>query len=636
MADLADVETALTALVAGVCYPNGTAQPSVTGSEIRLMRGFPVAIEVGISRAAGVAWVYIGSVPHGVRPAPLGLTEWRDLSAVAVTLAARTSGRQVTFSGLPSAGQIAGILCGGVPYAYAVRAGDTTTTIAAALAALIPGATSAASTVTCPATASGRVVGSRTAYRELRAQEQAFTVTVLATTPGVRDTIAGAIDAALAGMNWLALSDHQARLTYRGTEVHDEAATNRLYRRTIDYAVAYSTTEILTAAAMLFGSVEVYANAAAVPDAFVKPPVGAIRFDAWYDPSNGINQQTAAALSPSAWNSRLPGNATVTNGAASWPLATQATMDAEITAAKAAGLGFWAFDSYPPGDTLSLALQLYLSSSIRSGLDFCMIGQSTNWADTTTSTGYSAGFDRDINLMSQPGYLTVLGNRPLLFVLDGSAQQLAALPAGGVAAAINVIRSRARAAGLGNPYVVWLSGAAVADYDNTPAAVSVGADAVGSYCTPRLTGTEQTYAALAGAAAADWDNRAGLGMPIVPTGMCGWDQRPLIETPQPFYPIGSYLSMSNFYDTGTAPAIAAHIGALASWVQANPAACPAGVGLVYAWNELAEGGWLMPTYTPSGPDSSRCAALGAEFAALEAGAPPSAVLWRSDESVTIA
>ena len=74
---------------------------------------------------------------------------------------------------------------------------------------------------------------------------------------------------------------------------------------------------------------------------------------------------------------------------------------------------------------------------------------------------------------------------------------------------------------------------------------------------------------------------------------------------------------------------------MAVWIDANPEACPANIGLVYAWNELAEGGWLMPTFTASGPDNSRTAALGATFADLIAGPAPEARLWRSDAVVTV-
>lgn len=287
-------------------------------------------------------------------------------------------------------------------------------------------------------------------------------------------------------------------------------------------------------------------------------------------------------------------------------------MDAEIAAAVQAGLSFWAFDSYQPDDTLSVALQLYLSSSLRGRLGFCMLGQTSNWG--------SGGIDqpsllRDIRMMTQPGYMTVLGGRPLYLVLDGSASQTAGLPDGSVAEAIATVRRQVQAAGGGNPYVVWLSGAALADYSNVAAAEAAGADAGAAYAVPRLTGSEQPYAALAAAATTDWQARAGAGFPMLPTAMTGWDQRPLIQTPQSFYPIDSDITTADFYDTADPDALAAHVVEMVDFLVANVAASPAQVGLIYAWNELAEGGWLMPTYAPDGPDARRVAAVGSALAA---------------------
>ena len=184
-----------------------------------------------------------------------------------------------------------------------------------------------------------------------------------------------------------------------------------------------------------------------------------------------------------------------------------------------------------------------------------------------------------------------------------------------------------QAAGGGNPYIVWLSGAAFADYDNTAGAIAVGADAAGAYATPRLDGTSQPYAALRLAARQDWAARAGTGFPMVPTAMTGWDQRPLVETPQAFYPIPPDLTAASYYATASAAEVAAHVVELVEAVGKYTAACPSQIGLIYAWNELAEGGWLMPTFNPSGPDLDRCAATSAAIAAaVESSKQPSIAL----------
>ena len=314
---------------------------------------------------------------------------------------------------------------------------------------------------------------------------------------------------------------------------------------------------------------------------------------------------------------RLPPNATIeVDQTVSWPLASQAVIDDEIAAAIQAGLSFWAFDSYQPDDGLSRALSLYLSSSLRPNLQFCMVGQSSAWSDPTTSDGYAKSFSHDIEMMLEAGYVQVADGRPLYFVLDASAAELASLPAGGVAVALSTLRERVISAGAGNPYIVWLSGAALADYDNIEAAVAAGADAAGAYACPRLTGTTMSYASLTQTTAADWAQRIARGYPMIPTAMTGWDQRPLIERPQSFYPLSPSLTPVDYYAAGSPPDIASHVAAMAGEILAFPSACPAGVGLIYAWNELAEGGWLMPTYASARPDFTRVLAVGAATTAV--------------------
>ena len=622
MADISDVEEALCAQIFTAVYPQGLENNSSTGAAVKIYRGWPTGTTLNADLLAGTQTVTVFSKPHSSKDTSRYPRVWRTIATTAPTVVITVSGNSATVGGQANASQAIGLIVDGVAYSYVLTADDTLATAAQALGATIPGSVTAGSIITVASAnvLQGRVVGSGTAEIETRRQEQGIMVTVWCPTPAGRDRVAASIDNALSNIDWLTLSDGTVgRLLYHGTVETDESENANLYRRNLDYTVEYPTTMQMSGPQMLFGvgtlsgtGAEVGFCCLAPPPTLVIPPLGAIRFDAWYDPSNVIDQQCAAALSPSVFQFRLPSNAMVSNGVASWPLATQSLMDFEIAAAVQAGLSFWAFDSYQPDDSLSLALQLYLGSSIRNKLRFCMLGQSSNWGDGGTD---QPSLFRDISMMTQPGYMTVLDDRPLYFVLDASPAQLAGLPPGGIATAIAFVRSSVQAAGGQNPYVVWLSGASLADYSNIAAAQAVGADAAGAYAVSSLNGAEQPYSSLTATAAADWRARANSGFPMVPTAMTGWDQRPLIASPQPFYPIAPGLTPQNHYDTAGETELASHIVALVEMVNGNRVACPAQVGLVYAWNELAEGGWLMPTYTSSGPDMSRAAAMGTALAA---------------------
>lgn len=616
MADISDVETALCRLIETIIYPAGLTRPSIGGTTVKIYRGWPSNQTLNGDLTDGTMTVTVFSREHSSRDTSRYPRTWHTVSPTSPTLTIDVLGDTVSFGGAGGAGQTAGVIVDGVAYSVTLAAGDTPASVALAFAGMISAATVVGTSLTISgARVTARTVGSGTAMMETRRQEQGIMIAVWCPTPTGRDLLASSIDNGLSNIDWLDLADGTvARLQYHETFETDVSQNANLYRRDLNYLLEYPTTIVMTGAQMLFGvgtlggtGPEVGFGCLVPPPKLVVPPLGAVRFDAWYDPANSIDRQCALALSPALYRDRLPTEATVVDGIVSWPRATQATMDAEIAAALTAGLSFWAFDSYQPDDTLSLALQLYLGSAQRGGLRFCMLGQTSNWG--------SDGADqppllRNIRMMTQPGYMTVLDGRPLYLVLDSSADQTQGLPPGGVPAAIAFVRQQVQAAGGGNPYVVWLSGASLLDYSNVHAATIAGADACGAYATPRLNGNEQPYASLAASARQDWAARASSGFAMIPTAMCGWDQRPLIETPQPFYPISAGLGLGNYYGRADSLALGAHVVDMVNSIVADPVACPAQIGLIYAWNELAEGGWLMPTYTPGGPDPQRTAAVG--------------------------
>lgn len=620
MADISDVESALCSLVERSVYPNGLSQSSVSNTVVKIYRGWPTNRALNTDLANGYQTVTVFSREHSTRDTSRYSRLWKTISQTSPSLTIDLLGDTAVFGGSGGVGQTAGLTVDGVAYSWTLASTDTPVTVAEAFKELIPNATAAGTSVTVSGgRLTGRVVGSGTAIMETRRQEQGIMIAVWCPTPAGRDLLAACIDNSLSNIDWFDLPDGTvARLQYRDTFETDASENASLYRRNLDYLVEYPTTLTMTGAQMLFGvgtlagtGPEIGFSCILPPAKLAVPPLGAVRFDAWYEPTNIIDQQCAAALSSTLYQDRLPPNASIVNGLASWPRATQATIDAEIAAALQAGLSFWAFDSYQPSDTLTLALQLYLSSSLRTRLRFCMLGQTSNWGEGGQD---QPSLLRDIMMMTQPGYMTVLDNRPLYLVLDSSSQQTAGLPAGGVPAAIALVRQQVQAAGGANPYVVWLSGAALSDYSNIAAARLAGADASGAYAVPRLNGSEQPYASLTAAARGDWQERSATGFPMVPTAMCGWDQRPLIATPQSFYSTPSEQSLDDFYDRPTNTAVGSHVVEMVDYLVTNQTACPAQVGLIYAWNELAEGGWLMPTYTPDGPDAGRVSAVGAALA----------------------
>jgi hypothetical protein len=251
MADIVDVMSALVAAMAQIIYPNGTSQPSVTGLPTIIYPGWPQSSQLDKDLAAfntGTGKIHVTVYPTGTEK---NLTrysnDWILLSQPAPTVTLLVVAQTVTVSGTVSTPQNVALLVNGLPYTYALQAGDTLTTIATALAVLVPGASNAGPVITLPATAriqAARVGGAGTMFRELRRQQRAVQLTIWADTPAHREATAQAIDVALAATEFVALPDQTAaRIIYQSSHLDDATQKANLYRRDLIYSAEYATTQ---------------------------------------------------------------------------------------------------------------------------------------------------------------------------------------------------------------------------------------------------------------------------------------------------------------------------------------------------------------------------------------------------------
>jgi len=338
-----------------------------------------------------------------------------------------------------------------------------------------------------------------------------------------------------------------------------------------------------------------------------RPRVGAIRWDAWYDPNDGsVARAMETALGQARYHDRMPffGSEVATdkvriNGD------YQPIMDQEIALASRAGLDYWAFVGYSINDPMSNALKLYLASTSRSKIGFCIIGSIANGGSVDH---FSDRTLHEVAAMGEQGYVHVLGDRPLYYVLSASKAQIEAEWGGyqGVAKLIAFIRASAREQKRGNPYIVLLG-------SDAAMMAAVGADAIGNYA---IVGNpdRSSYGKLTQDTKARWDQLATAGVAMVPTVMTGWDQRPLIENPpdwdRSFMAKG--VGINKYYARATPSEIAQHLQDAIAWTGSHRSATPANTVLVYAWNECGEGyGALIPSFQRSNPsgDSSRLDAI---------------------------
>jgi hypothetical protein len=278
MADLSDVENALVAIVAGALFPSaylpGAYQASAVGTVCKLYRGWPESANLNADMALGRAHVSVFSDPGMTRNVSRWPINTVQISAFTPTLTVAVSGATVTIGGTVTAGNVVGLQFGkpSAAYAYAALSTDTLATIAAAIVAKIPGATSSGAVITLPTVlgVGAGVMVLQNALTVTRQQEQGIRVSIWAPTPAARDNIAAVIDNALACLKnaisgaptrfFPVGSSEFARLAYRTTYSNDMPARDRIWRRDLCYTVEYPTTLIEQDPAVLFAGGHFWSN----------------------------------------------------------------------------------------------------------------------------------------------------------------------------------------------------------------------------------------------------------------------------------------------------------------------------------------------------------------------------------------
>lgn len=334
-----------------------------------------------------------------------------------------------------------------------------------------------------------------------------------------------------------------------------------------------------------------------------RPIVGAIRWDAW---SGGeITVQVERTLSPAKYHHRLPWFAEVIGeDQVRISGGDQATMDREIDFASAAGLDYWAFLLYPQSQSMSAALERYLSSPKRDRINFSLILHN---AFGVSAEQWPAERDRAIALLKEPGYQKVLGGRPLVFAFEMRYQ--GAFPAERVKEFLGV----AHDGGI-DPYMVYMGWEPAGDLDRFSA---YGFEAASAYAHG---GDESEFRALVRSLeTGPWKKALDTGTPYVPLVTTGWDKWPRKEHPVSWELDHGYHQQSVFPSLAAPEEIAAHLSDAIDFVNEHPDICRARAIIIYAWNEFDEGGWLAPTWTPNGPDSRRLDVIAGVLRCLRSG-----------------
>jgi hypothetical protein len=261
-------------------------------------------------------------------------------------------------------------------------------------------------------------------------------------------------------------------------------------------------------------------------------------------------------------------------------------MDAEIRYAHEAGIDYWAFVMYPktfPATTGGL--DLYLNSAHKKDVRFCMM---SDHLDNET-------MDRLLNYFKNPSYQTVLDGRPLLYLLGPNGLRSLQEPRWRDAKrSIERLRQKVLHTLGKTPYIVHLWG-----WSGAKEVVnSLGLDSMGAYSL-NFEDKGAPYATLAAKTRDKWDEWMNNGLKVVPLVTAGWDRRPRVMNPVSWEQSSARPDeIEYYYGAPTPEELASLLRDAVEWCKLHAKSAEANVVLIYAWNEIDEGGWLLPSLWP--------------------------------------
>jgi len=237
--------------------------------------------------------------------------------------------------------------------------------------------------------------------------------------------------------------------------------------------------------------------------------------------------------------------------------------------------GAWKFDDTHPSDLMDTGLDLYLASEDTKGVGFSIM-----WTQPVATDHLDAVIDEWMGYFRDPRYVRI-GGKPVLHVY---ADVLDKTPGGDEAlrAEIAGIKAAAEAAGLPGVYLV----SAHWDLGATDRYRALGLDAVSSYVNFGGEPGANPYSVLVKSVQATWD-ASPTAMPYVPNVTSGWDPRPRM----------GYMNIyDRWFEDRTPELLEGYVASALDWIGAHPDRVPTEPLLtIYAWNEVDEGGWLVPT-----------------------------------------
>jgi hypothetical protein len=282
-----------------------------------------------------------------------------------------------------------------------------------------------------------------------------------------------------------------------------------------------------------------------------------------------------------------------------WRDDTKETMERQIDLAADNGVSFFSFcwywaDNKGPinvaaiqNDSKHIPMSLFMQAKNNDRMEFCLLVANHDGFEIVGEEAWRQAADYWIKIFSHPRYLRIDG-KPLLIIF---------LPDRGNTEGFAYLQSAAKKAGF--------SGVAIAGCgEGKPISCCNDTNPEHGYLYRTLYNRLPSYRGVQGADQGSRQHpysdmlenmeRLWHGSPeqrCLPLAMSGWDKRPW-EGPD-----GKGKQPGSYFDKGKTPeAFGGCLEKMVQWMDAHPEQITKDrLALIYAWNELGEGGWLVPT-----------------------------------------
>jgi len=273
-----------------------------------------------------------------------------------------------------------------------------------------------------------------------------------------------------------------------------------------------------------------------------------------------------------------------------WRDDTRELMERQIDLAADHGVAYFSFcwywhDNKKPlnvqaveEDPKHLPMQLFMQAKNNQRMEFSLLVANHGGFEIVGTEAWRQAADYWITLFKHPRYLRLNG-KPVLVIFS---------PRGADKAGLAYLQEAARKAGFPGVEVAGCSAGKPEDGFQIRTAYNV---------TPKGTWVEHkserhTYQELIDADVQAW--QVAPGQAFIPVATQGWDRRPWESaTGEGLGPKG--VPVSWYFDKGTPVQFGGLLKQMAEWMEANPTAVTKDrLAIIYAWNEIGEGGWLVP------------------------------------------